>query len=98
MILVKKLNEYFPIAKLQHLKRVNSGKTGRLSVILWEYEGEERGSVSRLEESVAERLAQVRGLDLKEVIEEDLVVARVASFQPFTTDQFSRLRLLEDYW
>ena len=95
---MKKLNEHFPVTKLQHLKRVNSSKTGRLSVILWEYEEAGRGPVSRHEEEVAERLSLVRGLDLTDVIEDDLVVASVASFQPLTTEQFNRLRQEEDYW
>lgn len=67
-------------------------------MILWEHEEAGRGPVSRHEEAVAERLSLVRGLDLSDVIEDDLLLASVAAFQPLTTDQFNRLRLGEDYW
>ena len=73
-----------------------------ISVILWEYEEPEPGplgsSVSRYDENIAARLGQILDLDLTEAIEADLPVVRVAAFQPLTTDQFNRLRLLEDYW
>ena len=103
MIAVKKLNEHFPISKLQHLKRARSRNIGGrnvISVILWECEDPQPGSssVSRHEENIVARLDQIRDLDLSEAIEEDLAVVRVAAFQPLTTDQFNQLRASLDYW
>ena len=71
-----------------------------ISVILWECEEAEPGSssVSRYEENIVARLGQIRDLDLSEAIEADLPVARVAAFQPLTTEQFNQLRAEQDYW
>ena len=103
MIAVKKLNDHFPISKLQHLKRAKSSNIrGRhvISVILWECEEPQPSSspVSRHEEHIAARLAQIQDLDLTEAIEAALPVARVAAVQPQTTEQFQQLRREEDYW
>ena len=101
MIAVKKLNDHFPISKLQHLKRAKSRNIGGrnvISVILWECEEPASSSVSRYEEEIASRLAQIKDLDLSEAIEADLSVSRVAAFQPQTTAQFHQLRAGEDYW
>ena len=103
MIAVKKLNDHFPISKLQHLKRAKSrnirGRTV-ISVILWECEEPlaSTSTVSRYKENIAARLGQIKDLDLNEAIESDLPVARVAAFQPHTTEQFNQLRSDEDYW
>ena len=71
-----------------------------ISVILWECEepGPWGSSVSRYEENIVARLGQITDLDLTEAIEADLPVARVAAFQPHTTDQFNQLRAEVDYW
>ena len=103
MIAVKKLNDSFPISKLQHLKRAKSRNIGGrnvISVILWECEEPQASttSVSRHEENIAARLGQIKDLDLTEAIESDLPVAKVAAFQPHTTEQFNHLRSEEDYW
>ena len=89
--------------KLQHLKRVNSFKIGgttAIAVILWEFEDSQlaSNSVSRQEETIARKLAVIEGLDLDEVIEDELTVAGVAAFQPHTVRQFNQLRLEENYW
>ena len=69
-----------------------------ISVILWECEEPASSSVSRYEEEIASRLAQIQDLDLSEAIEADLSVSRVAAFPPQTTAQFRQLRAGEDYW
>ena len=71
-----------------------------ISVILWECEEPQPSgsSVSRHEEHIAARLAQIQDLDLTEAIEAALPVARVAAVQPQTTEQFQQLRREEDYW
>ena len=103
MIAVKKLNDHFPISKLQHLKRARSRNIGGrnvISVILWECEEPQSSSssVSRYEEDIEARLAQISDLDLTEALEADLPVARVAAVQPQTREQFQQLRSEEDYW
>ena len=69
-----------------------------ISVILWECEEPGSSLVSRYEEDIAVRLAQIKDLDLTEAIEADLSVSRVAAFPPQTTAQFHQLRSGEDYW
>ena len=103
-LLVKLLNQHFPADKLQHLKRVNSSRTAEgatvISVLLWEVEEGVTGPVSRHSKPAAARLQLLRGggLQLEDAIEAELIVARVAAFQPLTTAQFAQLRAAPGYW
>jgi len=98
--IVKKFKDVIPLENLQHLKRVNSRKVKDdvvISILLWEVSPNHSSTISISSEEIASRLS-LSDIDLKEAIEKDLIVQKVAAFQPQTVSQFDILRTSENYW
>ena len=100
-LLVKKLNDKLPIAKLQHLKRVNSRKVNNvtvISVLLWQLDRDYDTTETVSREEYQDRLNVLGDVNLDEALEDDLQVFMVASYQPFTVSQYNHLKEMDNYW
>ena len=89
-----------PLENLQHLKRVNSRKVNDevvISILLWEVSPNYSNQILISSEEIVKRLS-FSDIDLEEAIEKELVVQKVAAFQPQTVKQFDILRTSENYW
>jgi len=98
--IVKKFKDVIPLENLQHLKRVNSRKVNDevvISILLWEVSPNYSNQILISSEEIVKRLS-FSDIDLEEAIEKELVVQKVAAFQPQTVKQFDILRTSENYW